>query len=156
MSSSRGEGLAEGGVLGEVGQHAQLDLRVVGGQQLPAGLAPATKAERISRPSAVRIGMFCRFGSLELSRPVAATTWLNDVWTRPVAGWISSRQRVDVGVLELGELAVLDDLGRQRVLVGEFFEHVGVGAGAGLGLLDDRQLQLLEQHLRRAAWARRC
>ena len=27
------------------------------------------------------------------------------------------------------------------------FEHVGVGAGAGLRLLDDRQLELVEQHL---------
>ena len=30
--------------------------------------------------------MFCRFGSLLLRRPVAATAWLNDVCTRPVAG----------------------------------------------------------------------
>ena len=46
-------------------------------------------ARRISRPSSVRIGMFCRFGSLLLKRPVAATAWLNDVWTRPVAGFTS-------------------------------------------------------------------
>ena len=31
------------------------------------------KAERISRPSAVRMGMFCRLGSLLLKRPVTAT-----------------------------------------------------------------------------------
>ena len=49
------------------------------------------------------------------------------------------RQRIDVGVLELGVLAVLDDLRRQRMRRGKFFEHVGVGAGAGLGFLDDRQ-----------------
>src|SRR2546430_9756157 len=29
------------------------------------------------------MGMFWRFGSLELSRPVAATPWLNDAWIRP-------------------------------------------------------------------------
>ncbi|MGH9567249.1 MAG: hypothetical protein ACRD4I_14790, partial [Candidatus Angelobacter sp.] len=29
------------------------------------------KAARISRPSSVRIGMFCRFGLVEDSRPVA-------------------------------------------------------------------------------------
>ena len=34
--------------------------------------------------------MFCKFGSLELSRPVAATTWLNEAWTRPVSGQIIS------------------------------------------------------------------
>src|ERR671911_661379 len=31
----------------------------------------ATKQARISRPVSVRIGMFCRFGSTELRRPVA-------------------------------------------------------------------------------------
>ncbi len=30
----------------------------------------AMKARRIFRPSSVRIGMFCRFGSAEESRPV--------------------------------------------------------------------------------------
>ena len=43
------------------------------------------KAFRISFPSSLRIGMFCRFGLLELSRPLAVTVWLKDVWMRPVA-----------------------------------------------------------------------
>ena len=30
---------------------------------------------------------------------------------------------------------------------GQFFQHVGVGAGSGLRLLEDRQLQLVEQQL---------
>ena len=33
-------------------------------------LSSATKAVRIFRPSSVRIGMFCRFGSVEERRPV--------------------------------------------------------------------------------------
>ncbi len=37
----------------------------------------------MARPSSVRTGMFCRFGSVEESRPVAATVWLNVVWMRP-------------------------------------------------------------------------
>jgi hypothetical protein len=57
------------------------------------------------------------------------------------------RQGIDVRVLELRVLAVLDDFGRQRVLVGELFEHIGVSAGAGLGFLHDREPQFLEQHL---------
>ena len=52
--------------------------------------------------------MFWRFGSLELSRPVAATPWLNEAWTRPSSGATSVGQGVEVGALELGELAVLD------------------------------------------------
>ena len=47
------------------------------------------KARRISRPISVRIGMFCRLGSLLLRRPVAATAWLNWVCTRPVSGLTS-------------------------------------------------------------------
>jgi hypothetical protein len=41
------------------------------------------------RPSSVRTGMFWRFGLLDESRPVAATSWLNEVWMRPVAGLTS-------------------------------------------------------------------
>ena len=46
-------------------------------------------AFRIYRPISVLIGIFWRFGSLDESRPVAATVWLNDVCTRPVSGLIS-------------------------------------------------------------------
>ena len=43
-------------------------------------------ARRTSRPISVRIGMFCRLGLTELSRPVEAIVWLNEVWMRPVFG----------------------------------------------------------------------
>ncbi len=33
--------------------------------------------------------MFCRLGSEDDSRPVAATVWLKDVWILPVAGFTS-------------------------------------------------------------------
>ncbi len=46
----------------------------------------AMNALRISRPTSVRMGMFCRFGSDELSRPVAATVWLKLAWIRLVSG----------------------------------------------------------------------
>ncbi|MNL53941.1 hypothetical protein D3C87_1772300 [compost metagenome] len=52
--------------------------------------AEGTKARRISRPSAVRMGMFWRLGFSEERRPVAATVWLNEVWIRPVRALISS------------------------------------------------------------------
>ena len=38
------------------------------------------------RPSSVRIGMFCRFGLEDESRPVTAPVWLYEVCTRPVLG----------------------------------------------------------------------
>ena len=59
------------------------------------------------------------------------------------------RQGIDVRVLELRVLAVLDDFLRQRVRIGQLFEHVGIRARPGFGFLDDRQAQLLEQHLRK-------
>ena len=105
------------------------------------------KAERISRPSSVRIGMFCRLGSLELSRPVAATTWLNERVNAARLGVDHRRQRVDVRAFELRVLAVLDDLCRQRVGLGQLFQDVGIGARAGFGFLDDRQAEFLEQDL---------
>ena len=46
-------------------------------------------ALRISFPFSSRIGIFCRFGLLELRRPVAVTVWLKEVCTRPVRGLMS-------------------------------------------------------------------
>ena len=84
-----GEGLPQLLVAAEVGQQPQLDLRVVGRQQQPA-LARAGTPGGSAGPCSRRTGMFCRFGSLELSRPVAATVWLNEAWTRPVFGLTSA------------------------------------------------------------------
>ena len=50
--------------------------------------------------------MFWRFGSLDDRRPVAATAWLNEVCSRPVARVDQRRQRVDVRPLQLREHAV--------------------------------------------------
>ena len=69
---------------GEVRHDAQLDLRIVGGDD--AAAAGATKAARMRRPSAVRTGMFCRFGSELASRPV--TRW-------PARSWYAPAGRVD-------------------------------------------------------------
>ena len=57
-------------------------------------------------------------------------------------------QRVEVGALELGELAVLDDLLGDGVDGGEHREHGCIGRVAGLGLLAVRQTHALEEHLR--------
>ena len=84
-----GEGAGQLVVGAEVGEQPQLDLRVVGGQQRPP-LGRAGTPGGSAGPARVRAGMFCKFGSLELSRPVAATVWLNDVWTRPVSGFTSA------------------------------------------------------------------
>ena len=45
------------------------------------------------------MGMFCRFGSVEDSRPVAATVWLNVVWIRPSSPAIGiSESTIDISL----------------------------------------------------------
>ena len=46
----------------------------------------AMNQARMRRPAAVRIGMFCRLGSLDAKRPVTAVVCEYVVCTRPVAG----------------------------------------------------------------------
>ena len=66
---SVGEGLLQLRNVGDMGEQAQLDLAVVGRDQLVARRRRRRRV-RILRPSSVRIGMFCRFGSDDDSRPV--------------------------------------------------------------------------------------
>ena len=55
---------------------------------------------------------------------------------------------VGVGSLELGQSPVLQNLGGQRVVLGQFLQHFFIGAArAGGGLLDDGQAQLVEEDL---------
>ena len=107
----------------------------------------ATKQLRTGRPISERIGMFCRFGLTLESRPVAAATWLNVVWIRPGLRIDQVRQRVEVGVLELGELAPALHLGDDLVLVADLGEHAGVGREAGLAAALLGQSQLVEEDL---------
>jgi hypothetical protein len=93
--------------------------------------------------------MFCRLGSVEASRPVTAVAWPKSWYARgrwPVLDHL--RQLVGVGVLQLGETAMFEDLLRQRVILGQFFQHFLVGRGAARGrLLHHRQALLVEQYL---------
>ena len=147
MSSSRSNAGAHRRVFRIVGQDAQLDLRVVGRQQLPArrpgderraNFAAFLRADRDVLQVRVAGAEPARRGHHLVERRVHAAGFRMN----------HRRQRVDVRVLELRVLAVLDDLGRQRVRLGQLLQHVGIGARPGLGFLDDRQAQLLKQHLR--------
>ena len=77
--------------------------------------------------------MFCRFGSLLLKRPVAATAWLKQVCTRPVSRIDELRQRVDVGALQLLQRAPLENQPRQIVRERQLLEHLD-GRRRRLGL----------------------
>ena len=90
MSAPDSNAAIEPGILGEVGDAAQLDLVVVGDEELEAR-RPGTNALRNARPSSLRTGMLCRFGRSELSRPVRATVWLKVAWMRPSGATSASR-----------------------------------------------------------------
>ena len=89
--------------------------------------------------------MFCRFGLVLERRPVVVAAWLKVVWTRPVVGVDQVRQRVEVGVLQLGQLAPGLDLLDDRVLVADLGEDAGVGREAGFAATLAGQLELLEE-----------
>ena len=81
MSTPAPERLDQPGVLGEMGDHPQLDLVVVGDEQLGSGAG--MNASRNRRPRALRTGMLWRFGWSDERRPVRATVWLKLAWIRP-------------------------------------------------------------------------
>ncbi len=75
----------------------------------------ATKAVRILRPSSVRTGMFCRFGSDEESRPVVIAAKRVGGVDAAGLGLDVGRQDVGIGRFELGELAPVENaLGERR------------------------------------------
>ena len=69
--------------------------------------------------------MFCRFGSLLLNRPVAATAWLKRGVDASGLRVHELRQRVDVGALELLHAPPLEDQARQLVHQRQLLEDVG-------------------------------
>ncbi len=89
--------------------------------------------------------MFCRLGLVLERRPVVVAAWLKVVWTRPVLGVDQVRQRVEVGVLQLGQLAPGLDLLDDRVLVADLGEDAGVGREAGFAAPLAGQAELLEE-----------
>jgi len=96
------------------------------------------------RPSAVRIGMFWRFGSRQAA---GGGNRLRIGGVHPAVRVGQQRQRVDVGGLQLGDLPMLQDQADHLVLVPELLEDRCVGGEPGPCALRARQLQLVEQDL---------
>ena len=124
-----------------MGQQAKLDLGVVRVHQHPPGgggehfpqLCPQLGADG----DVLQIG----FGGAEppgggdgiLEGGVDASVRTDDL-----------AQTVRVGGLQLGELAVLQDMFDDGVLAPQLFQHVGVGGVAGFGLFHRGKAQLVE------------
>ena len=134
-------GVEQERVLGEVGHEAQLDLRVVGGHEQVAGRGDEggadLAAERGADGDVLQVGI----GGREAAGGGAD---LVEGGVHAAFGVDELRERVEVGGLELGELAVFEDEGGDGVVLGEFFEDVLRGG-------DDLALAVLhglgEEHL---------
>src|SRR5690349_3649526 len=138
------EDLAQDVLARDVGEHAQLDLRVVDAQQHVAGvgdeagadLAAGLGPDRDVLQVRVDARQPARRGVDHQERRVDAAV-LGDV----------GGQRVEVGLHELGQLAEALDLGDDLVLGADRLQHARVGAEPGLAAALARQPELDEQHL---------
>ena len=138
------EDLAQHVLAGDVGEHAQLDLRVVDAQQHVAGLGDEAGADLAAGLGADRDVLQVRVDRREPARGGV------DLQERrvdaPVGGDVGG-QRVEVGLHELGELAEALDLGDDLVLGADRLQHARVGGEAGLAAALAREAELDEQHL---------
>ena len=142
-----GEGLAQRRRVGHMGEHAKLDLAVVGRDQPLAlvgdeGLADGAAFARAHRDVLqIRLerGEPARGGGGERVGGVHAARLGVDI----------GGQCVGIGALELGEQAPVEDFARQLVaLGGKLLERARIRApGAGLGAPPSGQAHLVEQDL---------
>ena len=103
-------------------------------------------ASRISRPASVRMGMFCRFGSVDESLPVAAMVWLNVVWIRSSAATdFSSPSTVTLSRVA-SRWASRCSRNGWAVLSNSDLQGISVGGVTGLGAFGLRHAELVEQH----------
>ena len=125
--------------------HPQLDLRIVGRQQLEA----LRSHERAADAAAV-LGAYRDVLQVRIRRGQAAGGGTGLVVAGVHAAGVRVdhlRQLVGVGAAQLGQAAVLQDHPRQLVLLGNRLQRLFIGAGLALGGLHHRrQLQLIEQH----------
>ena len=138
-----GEGRLHMGVAGDMGQHPQLNLTVVGVHQNPAGpgyehlanLAAQLPADRDVLEIGLRGTETARGRDHVLEGGVNAAVVGDDL-----------EQAVGIGGGELGQHPVFENGVDDRVLGPQLLQHLGVGVIAGLGLLHRGQAQLVEEN----------
>ena len=135
-------------IVGEVRQHAELDLRVVGRDEDAAGFGNDRAPDLAPKFGAHRDVLQVRVAA---AQPAGGGHRLVEAGVQSSCFRIDQqRQRIDVRALQLHQLTPLQDEARQVVRGGELFEHVG-GGGGGLRLgvaPQGRQLQLVEEDAR--------
>ena len=145
------EDLLQRGLVGDVGEHAQLDLRVVGRDQHVPGRGLEAAADLAPELGAHRDVLHVRVRRGEAARRRGG---LHERRVDPRLGVDHLRQHVEVRLGELVELAPALDLRHDRVLAADRLQHAGIGGESGLPATLARKAELLEQHraelLRRA------
>ena len=143
-----GEGPHQGRVLGEVGEHPEFNLRVVGGQKEPAGLA------RHERPANLPAFVGPDGDVLEVrvggTQPPRRRGRLVERGVHPaVVGVHEGRQGIDIRSLKFRQAPVLEHEFREGVPAGQFLQDRGVGRRplALGGLLERLQALFVEQDL---------
>ena len=114
-------GVEQERVLGEVGHEAELDLRVVGGHEQVAGGGDEGGADLAAEGGADGDVLQVGVGGGEAAGGGAD---LVEGGVDAAFGVDELREGVEVGGLELGELAVFEDEGGDGVVLGELFEDV--------------------------------
>ena len=127
-------GVEQEGVLREVGHEAEFDLRVVGGHQQVALGGDEAGADFTANGGTDGDVLQVGIDRAETARGGAN---LVECGVDAAVGVGEDRERVEVGALELLELAVFEDPGRDFVLGGKAFENVlGSGDDLALAVLD--------------------
>ena len=146
------EGLDQAGVAGEVREHAQLDLRVVGADKADVVTAAEAvpgagheggahlRAELGAHGDVLQVGALGR-------EPPGGGDGLVVVGVDALGGPADQRrERFDVGRAQLGQFAPLEDVIDNRVALGEPLELLRVGREALRGLARLGQSEFLEEH----------
>ena len=143
------ERLDEGRVLREVGEHPQLDLRVVGRDEGAAVAGHERPPDLAAEGGADGDVLQVRVAAAEPARRrhCLVERGVHPARVRPR----ELGQRLDVGALQLLDRPPVEHEPRQLVLQGELFQHLDRGRGGPrlAGLLAGRQGQLLEQDHRK-------
>ena len=139
-----GKGLAKRLVLGKMGEHPQLDLRVIRRQQYVSRRGDKSAADLPAQLAANR--NILQVGRARGQAPGRRRRLLVGRVDAPALGIDQRQQHLAETVLELRHLAVFEQGGDNRMAAGKLLQLGGVGGVAGFDLASLRQGQLVEEN----------
>ena len=131
-------------VIGDMRQHAQLDLRIVRVDQYPALTGTEKLAHFPAELGADGNVLQIRLGGTD---PAGARLGLVEAGMDPAVLADDLEQALAIGGVQLGKRTVIEHHLDDRMVVTQAFEHLGVGAVAALGFLLRRKVQVIKEHL---------